>query len=74
MTLRLSLSVGVMLLYLIQLFVTHNLFVLLGLTAIVTIVILKLSQHQLQIEENFPELLKIPGIKHILNWNPFNRK
>ncbi|MEZ4744847.1 MAG: oligosaccharide flippase family protein [Calditrichia bacterium] len=69
-----ELIAGVMLLYLIQLFVTHNLFVLLGLTAIVTIVILKLSQHQLQIEENFPELLKIPGIKHILNWNPFNRK
>jgi O-antigen/teichoic acid export membrane protein len=69
----LVLIAGILVLYLIELFVTKNLFILLGLTAVTTIVILKLSQHQLEIDKNFPELMKLPFIKQLLNWDPFRQ-
>jgi O-antigen/teichoic acid export membrane protein len=69
----LILIAGILVLYLIEVFVTKNLFILLGLTGVTTIVILKLSQHQLEIDKNFPELMKLPLIKQLLNWDPFRQ-
>jgi O-antigen/teichoic acid export membrane protein len=54
-------------LFLVQLFITKNFFILVALTGIVTFLIFMVSKERLKVEETFPELLKIPLVRFVLN-------
>ena len=54
-------------LFLFQYFVTQNIFILFPLAAVVSFMVLKLCQHQLNVEETFPELLKLPILKYVFS-------
>ncbi|NIR47303.1 flippase [candidate division KSB1 bacterium] len=57
---------GALALFLIQFFTTQNVYVLIPLAGILSIVILRLSKDKLKIDETFPELRKIPGVRSLL--------
>lgn len=53
-------------LFMIQLFVTDNLFILVPIIIITSLIVLRLSAKKLKIEETFPELMKIPLMRVLL--------
>ncbi len=53
-------------LFLLQ-FLIQNVFVLVVLTGVVTILIFLFSKERLRVEETFPELLKLPFMRYIIN-------
>ncbi len=55
-------------LFLVQI-VTQNVYILVALTAVFTFVIILVSREKLRVEETFPELLKIPLVRAILQFN-----
>jgi O-antigen/teichoic acid export membrane protein len=55
-------------LFLIQIF-TSNFFMLFLASAVASIFVLRMCQHNLKIEQTFPELLKIPLLRFILGTN-----
>lgn len=57
-------------LFLVQFWLTKNFSILVALTAVVTFVIFIFSKERLKVEETFPELLKIPMVRFILNVKP----
>ncbi len=57
---------GAAILFLVERMITKNIFVLIPLAAVLSLIILKLSQEKLKIAETFPELLKIPFVNKIL--------
>ena len=59
--------VSALALFLFQFYVTQNIYILFPLAAVVSFFVLKLCQHQLNVEETFPELLKLPLIKYVFN-------
>jgi O-antigen/teichoic acid export membrane protein len=58
-------------LFLVQI-VIQNIFILVALTAVVTFVIILISREKLKVEETFPELLKIPFMRAILQFKRTN--
>ena len=65
---------GAMGLFLFQLFVTKNIYILLPVAAVVSLGVMKWCQEMLNIEETFPELLKIPFINKILGLKPPSKR
>lgn len=55
--------------YLVQLFISSNIFVGLGLVALVSFFVLKACEKKLKIEETFPEIGKLPFMRYIFNLN-----
>ncbi len=54
--------------FLFQFFVTNNIFILIPLLGAVSLLMIKLLQEKLNLEETFPELLRLPFLKSILNF------
>ncbi len=58
---------GAMGLLLMQLSITSSIYVLLPLAALISLFVLRVCQHHLNIEETFPELLKVPFARLVFN-------
>jgi len=54
-------------LFCLQWFVFNNVYLLIGLTGIVTFMIFMFSRDKLRVEDTFPELLRLPLVRTILN-------
>jgi O-antigen/teichoic acid export membrane protein len=55
-------------LLLVQRFVIPSLWVTVPIAALVSLLVLALTREKLRVEETFPELLRLPGIGHLLRW------
>ncbi len=53
-------------LFFIQYFTIHNVYVLVPIAAVFSLLLLLFSKDKLKVDETFPELLKIPGVRSIL--------
>jgi O-antigen/teichoic acid export membrane protein len=63
LSIYLAIFIATLLLFLTQLFLTDNIYILIFLIIVTSLIITRISAHKLKIEETFPELMKIPGMR-----------
>lgn len=63
LSIYLAILIAILLLFLTQLFLTDNIYILIFLIIVTSLIIIRMSAHKLKIEETFPELMKIPGMR-----------
>lgn len=59
-------TVAALIVFLAQMFLTDNVYVLGALVGIVSLTVLKLTASKLKVEETFPEIYKLPLMKYII--------
>jgi len=58
-------TVAALVIFLCQMFLTENVFILTAIVGIVSLLVVKLCQNKLNLEETFPEVLKLPLMKYV---------
>lgn len=58
-------TVAALVIFLCQMFVTENVFALTAIVGVISLLVLKLCQNKLNLEETFPEVLKLPLMKYV---------